>query len=202
MVDPPSPDEPGPGVGLEPDDPPVPVDPTAADEEHRAREIRDPLPQPLVSVRRLVIAALLLVAVGCLVVAGRSGGDTDRRTDAQPAIASFTPAPGGRVIRQSTVGVILEQGYDGRLTINGTAIPEAQMEGAVVPGTDAYERLTEDQRRLGPRPNNRERVLFRPGPGQAITELDTGEVQITVRYWRVADGEQTARTFSYSIYTV
>ncbi len=173
----------------------VPFDPST---------IRDPLPQPLFSVRRAVIAALLLVAVGCLVVAVQSGGGTDPAdpVDAQAAIVAFTPTPGSRVIRQSTVGVMLEQGYDGRLTINGTAIPEEEMEGAIVPGSEAYEALSDEDRQKGPRPNNKEQVLYRPGPGKAVADLGTGEVQIVVRYWRVSEGEQTARTFPYSIYVV
>lgn len=166
--------------------------------------IRDPLPQPLFSLRRAVIFALLLVVVGCLVVAVQSGGGTDPAdpSDAQTAIVSFTPAPGSRVIRQSTVGVVLEQGYDGRLTLNGTSIPEAEMEGAIVPGTEAYEELSPSEREKGPRPNNKEQVLYRPGPGKAVADLGTGEVQVSVRYWRVSEGEATARTFPYSIYVV
>lgn len=184
------------GTDLAPrDDAVAPFDPST---------IRDPLPQPLFSVRRAVIAALLLVAAGCLVVAVKSGGGTDPAdpSDAQTAIVSFTPTPGSRVIRQSTVGVVLEQGYDGRLTINGTSIPEEEMEGAIVPGTEAYEELSPRQREKGPRPNNKEQVLYRPGPGKAVADLGTGEVQITVRYWKLSEGEQTARTFPYSIYVV
>jgi hypothetical protein len=164
-------------------------------------EIRDPLPQPLFSWRRLVIVLLLGVAAGCLVVAIRSGGGTTPSDD-QVAIVSFTPTPGSRVIRQSTIGVVLRQGYDGRIAVNGVEIPEVQMEGAIAPDSEAWRRLSPTEREKGPRPNAKERVLYRPGPGKAVAELDTGEVQVTVRYWRVAEGEATASTFSYSIYAV
>lgn len=183
-----------------PDDLDGPVAPTLAPPETDDRSrIRDPLPQPLLSRRRLVILLVLLVAAGLVVAAGRAGGDTDPG-GGEAGIASFSPAPGGRVLRQATVGVILEQGHDGRITIDGVEIPELQMEGAIQPDSDQWRGMTEEQRSLGPRPNTRERVLFRPGPGQVIETLGPGEVRVTVRYWRMADGEDSARTFSYTIY--
>lgn len=184
---------------------PTTTPPPPADELVVARdpsEIRDPLPQPLFSVRRLVIVAVLAVAVGCLVVAARSGGETATRSDDQVDIVAFTPSIGSRVIRQSTIGVILRDGYDGRLTINGVTIPEVQMEGALDPDSEAWRRLSATERSRGPRPNAKERVLYRPGPGKAVAELDTGEVQVTVRYWKVSEGEATATSFSYTIYAV
>ena len=161
--------------------------------------IRDPLPQPLLSWRRLAIVGLLALAVGCLVIAGRSGGDSGEGEGYDRAIVAYQPAPGGRVPRQSEVGVELAAGYDGRLTINGVAIPEAEMLGAIVPGTEAYAQLSEEQRRLGPRPNNKNVVKFRTGEGKAVPELDTGAVQIEVSFWKLAEGPQAARSVSYTI---
>lgn len=160
--------------------------------------IRDPLPQPLFSVRRLVIVAVLAVAVGGLVVAAQTGGGT---TDGGPdrAIIDYDPQPGGQVARQAPVGVELEQGYDGRLTINGVEIPEEQMVGAIVPGSEADVSRSPEQRELGPRPNNKNLVKFQPGPGKAITEYDTGTVEISVRFWPVAEGPDASRTVTYAI---
>jgi len=161
-------------------------------------EIRDPLPQPLFSRRRLAIVAVLAVAVGCIVVAARSGGGSEE-AGPDEAIVSYLPSPGGRVLRQSQVGVELQSGYDGRLTINEVPIPEEQMVGAIVPGSEAWERLTDVQRELGPRPNNKQLVMFQPGEGKAITEYDTGSVQISVRFWKSVDGPQSGRTITYTI---
>lgn len=161
--------------------------------------IRDPLPQPLFSVRRLVIVLGLLAAVGCLVVAARSAGDSEDTVAGSSAIVSFLPTPGGRVLRQSEVGVELEDGYDGRLTIDGVAIPEEQMVGAIDPDSAEYRQLPDELRDKGPRPNNKNVVKFQPGPGKALTEYDTGSVEITVRYWRIADGSATAETTTYTI---
>ena len=190
-------DEPGDVQVVEPDLP-VEHEPDAFDPS----TIRDPLPQPLFSLRRLVIVLLLAVAVGALVVADRSSGDTGSGVDLDRAILMYTPDPGGRVLRQSQVGVELASGYDGRLTINGVSIPEEQMVGAIVPGSEAWERLSPQQQRMGPRPNNKSLVMFQPGEGKAITEYDTGAVDVSVRFWTQSEGPDSARTVSYTIYVV
>jgi hypothetical protein len=157
--------------------------------------IRDPPPQPLFSLRRLAIVAVLALAVLCLYVAGRSGGDSDAAgvSGADAPIESYQPGPGGRVLRQSEVGVVLKDGYDGRITIDGVAIPEEQMVGAIDPSNPEYDPET------GPRPNNKAVVKFQPGPGRAVTEYATGSVEITIRYWRIADGPDSAQTTSYVV---
>lgn len=161
--------------------------------------IRDPLPQPLFSWHRLAIVAALAVAAACLVVAGRSAGDTDGGTGTDAAIESYVPRPGGRVLRQSQIGVTLAEGYDGRITIDGVAIPEEQMVGAIDPSSPDDGDLPPEQRDLGPRPNNKNVVQFQPGPGKAITEYDTGSLQVTIRYWRIADGPGTATTTTFTV---
>ncbi len=189
-------------------DPPPPdeaalVDPGAADLGPAVddgatdpRLIRDPPPQPLFSLRRLVIVLALAVAVGCIVVAAQTGGGSEGE-GADAAIVAYDPSPGGQVARQAPVGVELEQGYDGRLTINGVAIPEEQMVGAISP-EDAVD-LPAEQQDLGPRPNNKNVVKYQPGPGKAVTEYDTGTVEISVRFWKVSEGPDDARTVTYPI---
>lgn len=173
------------------EEPDAPFDPST---------IRDPLPQPLFSLRRLVIVAVLAVAVLCLYIAGRSGGDSDPvASTGSSAIESYQPSPGGRVLRQSEVGVVLEDGYDGRITIDGVAIPEEQMVGAVDPESPEYQQLTDEQRDLGPRPNNKNVVKYQPGPGKAVTEYATGSVEVTIRYWRIADGADSATSTTYTV---
>jgi hypothetical protein len=163
--------------------------------------IRDPLPQPLFSLRRLGVVAVLALAVLCLYIAGRSGGDSDPAgvSGTDSPIESYQPAPGGRVLRQSEVGVVLRDGYDGRITIDGVAIAEDQMVGAIDPTSAEYEALPQDQRDLGPRPNNKNVVKYQPGPGKAVTEYATGAVEITIRYWRIADGPQSAQSTTYTV---
>lgn len=155
--------------------------------------IRDPLPQPLFSVRRLVIAlALVLVGVlGVLMVQSGEGRETD--TGDGTAIVQYEPQPGGQLLRQAEVGVVLDDGWDGRLSINGVVIPEEQMVGAVDPASPEYDPD------LGPRPNTKSTVKFQPGPGKVITEYGTGSLDITVTYWRIVDGRSTAKSTTYRV---
>lgn len=155
--------------------------------------IRDPPPQPLLSWRRVVIVAVLAVAGLCLYIAGRSGADSDPVASGASAVESYQPSPGGRVLRQSEVGVVLREGYDGRITIDGVAIPEEQMVGAVDPDSPEYDP------EAGPRPNTKNIVKFQPGPGKALTEYATGSVEITIRYWRIVDGPDAATSTTYTV---
>jgi hypothetical protein len=162
--------------------------------------IRDPLPQPLISVRRVLIALVLVACAGALLWAGRDGGTPEDTVSGSTAIVRYQPTPGSRVLRQSEVGVELEPGYDGRLTIDGVAIPEDQMSGAIDPSSAEFQELPAEVQAQGPRPDNiKNMVMFQPGPGKAITEYDTGTVEITVRFWRIADGPALAETTTYTI---
>lgn len=139
----------------------------------------------------IVVLALAagIFAYGCNV--GQSADDADSNS----AIVERYPAPGGRALRQTEVGALLDMGYDGRLVVNGVEIPEEQMEGAVDPST-----LTPDQlRQYGVRPNNRHRVVFRPGPGKVIEEFERGEVTITLRYFLDRREETGSRTTTWTV---
>src|SRR5690349_18698693 len=95
--------------------------------------IRNPPKQPLVSPRRIVIAVVLIAAVGFLVWTWKGTSDNSQGggTGCQnPAVVAFDPCPGSHILRQAEVGVELQPGYDGRISINGTEIPEDQMQGA------------------------------------------------------------------------
>lgn len=163
--------------------------------------IRDPPPQPLFSVRRLVIVALLAVAVGVLVFTfqGAPSGEGGGSGCANDAVQGWDPCPGGRVLRQAQIGVELRTGYDGRISINGVTVPEEQMLGAIVPGTDAYTRLTPEERALGPRPNNKNLVKFQPGEGRIIEKF-TGQLAVTITFWRLEDGPNNAESINYTVF--
>lgn len=162
--------------------------------------IINPPPQPLFSLRRLVIV-LLLVGAGAFVFvvfrdAPTSGGGTGCDNT---AVAGWNPCPGGRVLRQSQIGVTLAQGYDGRISVNGIAIPEAQMVGAILPGTEAYKQLSPEEQAKGPRPNNKTLVAFEPGKGKVITQF-TGQLDIAITFWQVSDGPAAAQTIDYTVF--
>lgn len=145
-------------------------------------------------VRRLAIVLVLVVALGFLVWATRRGQSGVDGPASDRAVVRQVPGPGARVLRQSEVGAELKVGYDGRVLLNGIEVPEAQMSGALDPSSP-------DARKYGVRPNNRNQVFFKPGPGKVIDTFPGREVSITVRFWREADGPARARqvTWQFSI---
>lgn len=130
--------------------------------------------------RRLLVAAVVVLAVGILVVTGRRAQTTLPEGTGHAAVVSQFPAPDGRALRQTEVGADLRDGYDGRLTINGIAIPEAQMEGVLDPTSPEAAEYEGSQLR----PNNRNHVFFQPGPGKVIEKLPSGTIRVTLTYFR------------------
>jgi hypothetical protein len=109
-------------------------------------------------------------------------------------VQRLDPPDGAQAPRQTSVGAELAPGFDGRITLNGVEIPEEQMEGARDPGTTDPADLAEN----GIRPNNRNRVFFRPGPGKVIEEFSRGQIEIIVRYFPEGRPEDS-RTVTWSI---
>lgn len=130
--------------------------------------------------RRIGIAALLLLAVFIL-VKGTQRAETGLDVmDSDPVIVTQTPLPGSIVLYQTELGVELALGYDGNLVVNGIAVPDDQLLGAV----DASTLTPEQIARFGVRPNGRNRIFFDPGPGKVIDELPQGANTVTVYYHR------------------
>jgi len=160
---------------------PPPVEPT----------VRGGWPTP---VRRVTIALALVAALAFLIFATRRGVSGVDGPATDRAVVSQEPGPGDRVLRQTTVGAQLRPGYDGRVVVNGTEIPEAQMEGAIDPSSKTAQEF-------GVRPNNRNQVFFKPGPGKVMDKFSGREVSITVRFWKETDGPARSRaiTWQFSI---
>lgn len=145
--------------------------------------------------RRSLIAVVLVACAGLLVWGNRHADVGKVPKDRDPVIVAQLPPPGGRVPQQSEVGAELKQGYDGRLTINGVAIPEEQMEGARNPRTIT----PDDLRKNGLRPNNHNRVYFTPGPGKVFEKFGTGNLYVSVQYFRDHQSRATGRTITWTI---
>src|SRR5699024_2287193 len=90
-------------------------------------------------IRRLIIAVALAFGVWLLVVAAnRSETGLDRGGD-DPVVAERFPLPDAQAPSQSQIGVTLEPGFEGSLSLNGVVIPEAQLDGALDPATTSEE---------------------------------------------------------------
>lgn len=145
-------------------------------------------------VQRILSVVVLALAAGIFTYGCNVGESADDAND-NAAIVEQYPAPGDRALRQTEVGATLALGYDGRLTVNGVAIPEEQMEGALDPDDPAN---AENIEKYGLRMNSRHRVVFRPGPGKVIEEFERGEIQITLEYFPAGQRATESRTTSWT----
>ena len=148
--------------------------------------------------RRTLITLALIGCAGLLYWGGHRSDAGKTPKDADPAIVRQYPPPGGTALSQATVGVELRSGYDGRLVINGIAIPEAQMEGARDPATVDPKDLKEN----GLRPNNRNHVAFTPGPGKVIEKLPEGTIYVSVQYFPERRNHDAGRTIDWTFNSV
>lgn len=164
----------------------------------------DPVPAPAMPTAfakwawRLGSIAVLLVAAGLLVYATSRAEVTEPGDTGDMIVRKLTPGDGAKALRQTEVGANLQDGFDGRLTVNDTPIPEDQMEGVVDPSSPEAARLSPDQP-ARPRPNNRNRVFFLPGPGKVIEKLPQGENTITVTYFKDSAPNQGRGSLTWSI---
>lgn len=142
--------------------------------------------------RRCVIIVALVAATWFFLVATKHGQHGNASVPGGPPGLVQVPQPGARVLRQSEVGAQLEPGYDGRLVINGTAIPEDQMVGALDPKSATA-------LKYGVRPNNKEQVLYLPGPHKVIPQFSPGQVTIQLRFWKIEQGPGDSQTITWQI---
>ncbi|CAN5745229.1 hypothetical protein BH10ACT1_BH10ACT1_20890 [soil metagenome] len=146
---------------------------------------------------RFVAVALLALAVGILVKGSQRAETAQPTTTGNFVVVKQFPLDGGEALRQTEVGAELQQGFDGRLTINGVAIPEAQMEGVIDPKSP--EAANNASGLL--RPNNRNRVYFSPGPGKVLEKLPQGKITVKVTYFKdLQPGtDQGAKTWTFDV---
>jgi hypothetical protein len=128
-------------------------------------------------VRRVVIAALLVLAAGMVWYSGSIKGEPPAPSLTDAAVEQLVPARDTpTAIRQAEIGIDLVPGWDADLRINGVDIPE-------------------DEERANPSLNQ---VFFKPGPGKVIEALAPGPVTVTAIIWQPTAGE-TRDTATHSV---
>jgi hypothetical protein len=139
------------------------------------------------------------VAIGLFaIISGFNGGSTGRDAQRLPAaIERMTPAPGDQVLQQSQIFVDFIDGYNASLTIDGIALDTTRLDeltnnGATprpgaqvdIPPTAIYD------------PGNFT-ISFLPQEGAPITTLIQGTHTATVVYWKITDGPEKSRSFTW-----
>lgn len=144
--------------------------------------------------RRVGIVLALAFGVFLLMQAAKRDDTTVPDETGNARVVTQYPLPDAQAPRQTQVGVELAEGFDGRLTIAGTPIPEEQLDGARDPAS-----LTEEQlRKYGIRPNNRNRLFFTPGPDKVLESIPEGEVTVIVTYFRDRQPGVDAGTYTWT----
>lgn len=167
---------------------------------------RDVAPAPTGRRRRVdkgLLALSLLIAIGLvLVVRGVAVSITgDDRANLPDTIESVEPVPEAvQVLNQTHVFVDLVAGHTGVLVIDGFELETVNIDDVVsadaepgsqvdLPDTTVYE------------PGNAT-LTFAPNDNAPVTGFDTGVHQAQVIYWKVEEGRQRARSYSWTFNVV
>jgi hypothetical protein len=125
-----------------------------------------------VTIRRILLALLLVAGFGMFWLAGHNGlsGEVPPlATDA--AVEELIPSDGSpNVLRQAEIGIDLTDGWVASLAVNGREIPD-------------------DELRVNAPLNQ---FFFTPGPEKAVERLNPGTVIVVATIWKPVDGETRA----------
>ena len=151
--------------------------------------------------RRIKLETFLVsagIALGLiLIIMGFGAATTGRESLGYPdAITNVSPAPNDRQVLSTTeISVDLEDGYRARLTLDGVEIPTNDLE-------DVAGRVPEPGQQVEIPPTaiydqGNSLIRFQPAEGAVVERYGTGVHNVTVTYWKIVDGEETARSFSW-----
>jgi hypothetical protein len=158
--------------------------------------------------RRRIDKTLLLIsfviAIGlALIVRGLAVSITgDDRANLPETIESVEPVPAAeQVLSQTRVFVDLDNGYTGVLVIDGVELPTVSIDDLAeqftaepgqqidLPATTIYE------------PGN-STLTFTPSDDALVQKFETGPHRVQVIYWKVIEGRQRPRSYSWTFTAV
>lgn len=176
--------------------------PTASDEV--LDEVLHDGPKPRKRVDKVKLALSLVIAIG-LVLVGRGLAVSitgDDRANLPDTIESVDPVPEAvQVLSQTNVFVDLANGYTGVLVIDDIELPTVNIddlneqftvepgEQVDLPATTIYE-------------GGNSTLTFTPSDDALITGFESGLHRATVIYWRVEEGRQRPRSYSWTFTVV
>lgn len=150
-----------------------------------------------INLETLVISLGLSIGV-LLIVIGVNSATTGRDALGYPdAIIEISPAPNDRqVLSQTEVNVDLQDGYEAVLILDDIEIPTERLdtlasqivkpgEQIVLPPTAIYDQ-------------GNSRIRFEPTEGAVIESYTVGVHRVEILYWRIEDGRNSARSFTWT----
>jgi hypothetical protein len=153
--------------------------------------------------KQLIIVSLV-VAVGLVLVArGIAVGITgDERSNLPDQVEEVDPVPEAvQVLSQTRVFVDLIAGYTGVIVVDGTEIPTVDV------GDLAVEQNLQPGQQIDLPPETiyepgNATLTFTPGDGALITELTSGLHKAQVIFWKVDEGRQRPRSYTWTFTVV
>lgn len=179
------------------------VDTDPPTEDDRADEHPAAAPQRRRRPDKTTVIMLLVLGVGILlVIRGVLVGITgDDRANLPPFVESVVPVPEAvQIPNQGNVVVDLESGYTGVLVIDGIEIDTINVDELDLSDIEPGQQVElPPVTRFEPGNNT---LTFTPNQSAAITQFDDGEHAAEVIYWKIEDGRQFARTFTWTFTVV
>jgi hypothetical protein len=124
----------------------------------------------------VVVLALAGIVFACSEIETDDGSNDIAVTDSGP-VELLIPPRDSEILRQEPVGVDLRPGWTGVLVVNGTEIPEDQVDAADVASTGV--------------------LTYTVGDGKAVEEFDAGQNCVTAVVWRVEESRDESRNVSW-----
>ncbi len=157
-------------------------------------------------IRRLDRSRLLIsfgISLGLVLIAFglRSGITGDDARVTPEAIERMSPADGDRVLRQAQIIIDFVDGYTATISIDGIELPVTRLDelsslvGQPAPGAQVELPATAV---FDPGNNV---LSFQPQPGAVIESFSQGEHIATVRYWKILEGADKFRTYTWRFLT-
>ena len=155
---------------------------------------------------RGLFVASVVIAIGVLLIVW---GFTTALTgedglDRPEAIESVQPVENAvQVLQQERIVVDLEAGYEGRLLIDGVELPTTIIgQSDVDPAVQAEPGQQVELPTTAIFDPGNAVISFQPVEGAVIESLEQGTREATVLFWRVEEGPESARTYSWTFEVV
>jgi hypothetical protein len=112
-------------------------------------------------------------------------------------IVGVSPAPNDRqVLSQTEISVDLIDGYEAELILDGITIPTTRLEDAAPQDVKPGQQIELPKTAIYDQGNSL--IRFEPTEGAAVEKYDVGVHKVTVLFWKIEEGRNTARSFSWS----